>query len=65
MSETEARSRAGVHFFMRELSRNPTKPPTLDVALNGPVHSVCEVLGMVMTLAAEAEIEALFSNMRK
>eukprot|EP00957_Ditylum_brightwellii_P003200 243959-Ditylum_brightwellii.AAC.1 len=36
MLETEARSRAGGHFFMSKLSCNPSKPPTLDVALNGP-----------------------------
>eukprot|EP00957_Ditylum_brightwellii_P128648 9813688-Ditylum_brightwellii.AAC.1 len=50
---------------MSEPSCNPTKPPTLDIALNGSVHSICEVLQMVMLLAAEAKIGALFSNTRK
>eukprot|EP00957_Ditylum_brightwellii_P130201 9932337-Ditylum_brightwellii.AAC.1 len=36
MSETDARSRDGGHVFMIKLSCDPTKPPTLDVALNGP-----------------------------
>eukprot|EP00957_Ditylum_brightwellii_P028546 2156535-Ditylum_brightwellii.AAC.1 len=65
MLESEARSRAGGHFFMSEPPCDPTKPPTLDIPLNGPVHSICEVLHTVMALAAEAEIGVLFSSTQK
>eukprot|EP00957_Ditylum_brightwellii_P149505 11385518-Ditylum_brightwellii.AAC.1 len=50
---------------MSEPSHDPTKPPTLNVALNGPFHSICEVLRTVMVPTAEAKIGALFSNMWK
>eukprot|EP00957_Ditylum_brightwellii_P001297 102055-Ditylum_brightwellii.AAC.1 len=65
MSETEARSRAGGHFFLDEKSTDPTKPPTHQVPLNGPVHTVCEVIRNVMASTAEAEIGAFYSNTHK
>eukprot|EP00957_Ditylum_brightwellii_P183786 13999271-Ditylum_brightwellii.AAC.1 len=65
MSELQARSQAGGHFFLSEPSANPSKPPSANVPLNGSVHSVCKIMQQVMTSAAEVEIAALFSNTRK
>eukprot|EP00957_Ditylum_brightwellii_P053751 4072027-Ditylum_brightwellii.AAC.1 len=38
MSETQARSHAGGHFFLSTASKDPSKPPTEPVPLNGPIH---------------------------
>eukprot|EP00957_Ditylum_brightwellii_P083973 6382807-Ditylum_brightwellii.AAC.1 len=65
MSEPQARSWAGGHFFLSEPSTDPNKPPASNVPLNGPVHSVCKIMRQVTASAAEAEIGALFSNTRK
>eukprot|EP00957_Ditylum_brightwellii_P072003 5472957-Ditylum_brightwellii.AAC.1 len=65
MSETQARSRAGGHFFLSDALPDPTRPPQGPVTLNGPVHSVCKVIRNVMASTAEAKIGALFSNTRK
>eukprot|EP00957_Ditylum_brightwellii_P037604 2844056-Ditylum_brightwellii.AAC.1 len=35
MSETQARSRAGGHFFLSDASPDPSKPPQGPVTLNG------------------------------
>eukprot|EP00957_Ditylum_brightwellii_P172675 13145017-Ditylum_brightwellii.AAC.1 len=64
MSEPQARSRAGEHFFLSEPSTDPNKPPSSNVPLNRPVHSMCEIMRQVMASTAEAEIGALFSNTR-
>eukprot|EP00957_Ditylum_brightwellii_P052710 3995716-Ditylum_brightwellii.AAC.1 len=65
MSELQARSREGRHFFLSEPSADPSKPPSATVPLNRPVHSVCKIMQQVMAYAAEAEIGALFFNTRK
>ena len=56
LTEAEARSRAGGHYF---LSGQPTKTP---VQHNGAIHTVCGILKHVMSSAAEAEVGALFIN---
>eukprot|EP00957_Ditylum_brightwellii_P021665 1633502-Ditylum_brightwellii.AAC.1 len=65
MSEPQARSHAGGHFFLSEPSTDPSKQPSSNVPLNGPVHSVYKIMRQVMASAAEAEIGALLSNTRK
>jgi hypothetical protein len=54
MSETNARSQAGGHFFM---SNNDALPPN-----NGAVLTIAQIIKAVMLSAAEAEIGNLYIN---
>jgi hypothetical protein len=56
LSEPKARSRAGGHFFM---SADDVDPPN-----NGAVLNVSKVIKAVMSSAAEAELGALFYNVK-
>ena len=51
LSESNARSRAGGHFFM---SKNTTKPPN-----NGAILTTAQIIKAVMSLAAEAEVSRI------
>jgi hypothetical protein len=62
LSEPQARSRAGGHFFLSQHPEDPTKAPLHQPRLNGPVHTVCQILRNVMASAAEAEVGAIFIN---
>ena len=65
LSEPNARSRAGGHFYLSQKREHPDKPPTKDELLpppNGPLHTVCNILSNVMASAAEAETGAVFVN---
>ena len=57
LSEPKARSRAGGHFFLSDHSENPPN--------NGAVLNIAQIIKNVMTLAADAEIGALFINSRQ
>jgi hypothetical protein len=57
LNEEEARSRAGRHHF---LSEDVPFPPN-----NGAIHNVAEIIKGVMSLAAEAELGAMYINARK
>lgn len=57
LSAPNARSRAGGHFYM---SNNDEEPPN-----NGSVHNIAQIIKNVMTLAADAEIGALYINSRQ
>jgi hypothetical protein len=57
LSKTKARSQAGGHFFC---SNNLDDPPNNGVILNIP-----QIIKSVMSLAAEAEIGALYINTHK
>ena len=57
LSETKARSRAGGHFFM---AGDTTYPEN-----NGAVHTVAQIIKVVMSSAAEAELGALYINCRE
>ena len=57
LSESNARSRAGGHFF---ISNNATYPTN-----NGSVLTVAKIIKSVMSSAAEAELSALFINCRE
>lgn len=60
LSEPEAKSRAGGHFFMAN------KPqPGAPVLNNGAVHNIATIIRNVMASAAEAELAALFTNAKE
>jgi hypothetical protein len=54
LSESNARSRAGGHFFM---SNNTTKPPN-----NGTILTIAQIIKAVMSLVVEVEVGALYIN---
>jgi hypothetical protein len=58
LTEQEARSRAGGHFF---LSSNPKDEPIL----NGPILSLVKTIRAVMSSAAEADVGATFYNCKE
>ena len=55
--EPKARSRAGGHYFLSDNSENPEN--------NGAVLSVAQIIKNAMSSAAEAEIGALYINLRQ
>jgi hypothetical protein len=57
LSKPKAQSQAGGHFFM---SSNVTNPHN-----NGTVLNIAQLIKAVMSLAAEAELGALYINARK
>ena len=57
LSEPEARSRAGGHFFMSSDVANPRN--------NGAVLNIAQLIKAVMSSAAEAELGALYINARE
>jgi hypothetical protein len=57
LSKLKAHSQTGRHFFM---SSNTTKPPN-----NGAILTIAQVIKAVMSLAAEAEVGALYINCRE
>jgi len=62
LSEPQARSRAGGHFFLSQVPADPKQPPSQQPAPNGPLHTTSLILRNVMASAAEAELGALFNN---
>jgi hypothetical protein len=62
LSEKEAKSRAGRHFFLSSQPTNPTKLPLGQPPLNGAIHTTSKILRNVMASAAEAEVAGLFLN---
>eukprot|EP00957_Ditylum_brightwellii_P181287 13810139-Ditylum_brightwellii.AAC.1 len=44
MSESRVHSRAGGHYFCSNFTSNPATATEDEVPLNGPVHSVCEIM---------------------
>jgi hypothetical protein len=57
LSEAQARSRAGGHFFC---SNNSEDPPN-----NGAILNISQIIKAVMSSAAEAELGALYINARE
>ena len=57
LTEPRSRSRAGGHFYFTEDKEEDFN--------NGPVHNVAQIIRNVMTLAADAEIGALYTNSRQ
>jgi hypothetical protein len=65
LSEKNARSRAGGHFFLSSPLTDPLKPPSPDATPpppNGAVHVHSSILVPVLSSATEAELAALFHN---
>ena len=58
LSENQARSRIGGHFYLGFL-------PISDKRLNGPILAIAKILKNVMSSAAEAEIGATFHNCKE
>jgi hypothetical protein len=68
LSEKNARSRAGGHFFMSSRLTDPTKAPSPDTPPppnNGAVHVLSSILLPVLSSATEAELAALFHNAKE
>ncbi len=59
LSETRARSRVAGHFF---LGSTPTDNQPIE--LNGAIYTLCGILKIVVASAAEAELGALFMNIK-
>jgi hypothetical protein len=57
LSKQKSRNRAGGHFY---LSSNVPYPPN-----NGAIENIVKVIDAVVSLAAEAELGALFINARE
>jgi hypothetical protein len=57
LSKSKARSRVGGHFFM---SNNTAKLPN-----NGIILTIAQIIKVIMSLAAEAEVGALYINCRE
>ena len=62
LSEAKARSRAGGHFFLSDLSALPNKQPTKTPTPNGPIYSLSRIIRNVMASAAETEIASSYIN---
>jgi hypothetical protein len=62
LSQTHARSRGAGHFFLSSRPKDPTAPPEVIPTLNGPVHTMCKIIDVVVGSAAEAEIGAGYLN---
>jgi hypothetical protein len=60
LSETRARSRVAGHFF---LGATPTNNQPIE--LNGAIYTLCGILKIVVASAAEAELGALFMNIKE
>ena len=60
LSAPGAKSRACGHFFMGWIPRDGEP-----IRLNGAIHTVASVLKMVAASAAEAELGALFLNVKE
>jgi hypothetical protein len=57
LSESNAHSRAGGHFFM---SNNTAKPPN-----NGAILTIAQIIKAAMSSSVEAEVGALYTNCRE
>eukprot|EP00804_Cyclotella_cryptica_P022275 CCRYP_018105-RA/>CCRYP_018105-RA protein AED:0.44 eAED:0.42 QI:0/-1/0/1/-1/1/1/0/194 len=57
LSESNARSRAGGHFFLSKNDHYPTN--------NGAILTILQIIKVVMSSAAEAELGALYINARE
>ena len=58
LSVVKGRSRAAGFFFLT----NKTSLPTGPFKPNGAVHILCQIMRVVLSSAAEAELGALFHN---
>jgi hypothetical protein len=61
LSETDARSRAAGYHYLSNRSPDPALMPP---PLNGPIHILCHTMNEVLSSASEAELGALFHNLK-
>ena len=62
LSEPRARSCAGRHYFPGDERPDMSNTPTTRLRLNGPIHSISQIMSNMMGSAAEAEIGAAYIN---
>jgi hypothetical protein len=48
LSETGARSHVAGHFFLSSPPLDPEKPPAELPTLNGPIHTMCKIIDVVV-----------------
>ena len=60
LSEKKAKSRMAGYFFLGSMPKK-----NKDIIINGSIHVLCGILRIVVCSAAEAELGALFLNMRE
>eukprot|EP00978_Attheya_sp_CCMP212_P002629 scaffold5358_cov62-Attheya_sp.AAC.1 len=60
LSEPKARSRAGGHFFLSSHQLNPPSATSIPPPRNGAIHTLCQIMKVVLASATEAELGAAF-----
>jgi len=68
LSESKAHSRAGGHHYLSSMSAHPKQQPTdadPSVPNNGAVFTLSVIMKAILTSAAEAELAALFLNVKE
>ena len=58
LSKPLACSRTDGHYFLGDKRPDMAKPPTTPPRLNGPIHSLSQIMSNVMGSATKAEIRA-------
>ena len=62
LSEPQARSRAGGHYFLGDERPNMSNPPTTRPWINNPIHSISRIMSNIMGSDTEIEIGAAHIN---
>ena len=62
LSEPKARSRAGGHFFLSSNQLTPPSATSIPPPRNGAIHTLCQIMKVVLASATEAELGAAFFN---
>ena len=65
LSEPQARSHAGVHYFLSDKHPETTTPPANHPRLNTPIHSISQIMSNVMGSSAKAQIGATYINVQE
>jgi hypothetical protein len=60
LSEPKARSRAGGHFFLSSHQLTPPSATSIPPPRNGAIHTLCQIMKVVLASATEAELGAAF-----
>ena len=60
LTESKARSRAGVYYYLSDKPKYPVTSTTPDPPHNGSIHILCKIIDVVMSSAQEAEISVAF-----
>ena len=62
LSEPQPCRRAGGHYLLGDKRPDMTTPPTNRPHLNGPIHSISQIMSNLMGSAAKTEIGAAYIN---